>query len=227
MRSRRTEVSPFAPPSEWFDRWWDALDFLSAVTRHADPVPQDILFNEPEMAKLLEAVAAAQFAAIRNLDTPIQIRLEADRFPDFRLTAKAAIEEFELVEADEQGRRRGDEYREVVAREAAGLPPLAETFDPAEVERRALPAIAKALAAKAKKNYRPPPNILVYVNFELFRELPLTNLQASELVHPYQSIFPSIWLLWGRNAARLCPRQAVRARSDQDAGNPQLSAQPD
>jgi len=206
MRSRRVDVGPFAPPGEWFDRWWDAPDFLTAVRRHADPVPLDILFNEPEMAKLLEAVAAAQFAVIRNLSKAIQIRLESDRFPDFQLKTSDDVEQFELVEADEPGRRRGDEYREVVAREAAGLPPIAEPFDPIEAEQGAILAINRALAAKARKKYKPAPHVLVYVNFELFRELPLTSLQADQLSYPYREVFPSMWLLWGRNAVRLWPR---------------------
>jgi hypothetical protein len=166
------------------------------------------LFNEPLLTKLLEAHAAARFAVIRTKVKPIRIRLESDRFPDFQLEASGAIEAFELVEADREGRRRGEEYIAAAAREAAGLPPLAESVDPADEEQEAFEAIDRMLAKKASKHYAPAPNILVYVNFMAFDEFPLTREHLMQLIDAHHTHFPSAWLLWGDTAARLWPRTA-------------------
>jgi len=198
----------FAPPAAWFGRWWSAREFLKAVQHHADPVPAHILFNQPSLLKLLEAHAAARFAVIRSKVKPIKIRLEADRFPDFQLDANGTIEPFELVEADRDGRRRGKEYIEAATRQAGGMPPLAELVDPVEEEQEAFEAIDRVLSKKASKRYAPAPNILVYVNFMAFEELPLTYLHAAQLIDAHQQQFPSAWLLWGDTAARLWQRPA-------------------
>jgi hypothetical protein len=95
------------------------------------------------------------------------VRLHGDRFPDFDLQIGQAVFGFELVEAMEEGRRRADEYKEAERREAAGLPPLVETFDPADEERTAITAIERAVVKKAAKKYHPPPSLLVYVNLWL------------------------------------------------------------
>jgi hypothetical protein len=75
-------------------------------------------------------------------------------------------------------------------------------FDPNEEEVAALPAVARAIERKARKLYAPSPHLLVYVNFSLFRVLPLTQRQAVDLADPWHERFLSIWLLWGANAVR-------------------------
>jgi hypothetical protein len=118
------------------------------------------------------------------------------------------VDKFELTEADRERRRRGDEYREAAALRTMGLRPTPGSFDPLEMERDALPAIALAIERKAAKHYQPAPHLLVYVNFALFRELPLTEEQAIQIVAPWRERFASVWLLWGANAVRCWPNPA-------------------
>ncbi len=167
-----------------------------------------------ELKPLREAWAAARYATILAQDRPVSVNLERDRFPDFNLRVRDELQCFELVEADREGRRRGEEYRRAAAREEAGLPPELEEFDPWEEEQRAIPAITRAIEAKAGKHYKPATHLLVYVNFWLDREPPNVILQAVQSAEKRRDAFASFWLLWGDFIIRLWPRPAkIRDRT--------------
>lgn len=204
-----SEIAKFLPPAESFDVWWGAAEFAAAVDAHKQTVPVVEFMCRPQLKPLREAWAAARFATIRSQDHPVSIRLERDRFPDFHLRVRNETQCFELVEADHPGRRRGDEYRAAAVREIAALPPEIEHFSPDEEMRVAIPAIARAIGDKASKGYRPVPHLLVYVNFPLFCDPPITSLHAFALADKYSASFASAWLLWGRFAVRLWPRPAM------------------
>ncbi|MFQ5973703.1 MAG: hypothetical protein ACE5Q3_15350 [Alphaproteobacteria bacterium] len=197
------------PPRNWFDRWWVPAEFFDLVCNHNDSVQQDEFFNNPKLKPLREAYAAAYFAAIRAQSKPCLLRLVAGEFPDFELSIGEDVLKFELTEADRAGRRRGQEYREAAAREVAELAPETELFDPGEEERAALRAIERALELKARKHYRPPPHLLVYVNFFTFQKSPLTGLEWAGLAKPWHDRFASIWLLWGAKVVRCWPNPAM------------------
>jgi len=203
------DIRSYLPPPEWFGRWWDPAELLVSVRDHNEHVPSELLFTRPELKPLLEAHAAARFAAIRGQDLQCSIRLATERFPDFELRIQHQLQQFELTEADHDGRKRGDEYREAAKRKVAGLQPDVELISPDDEERDALSAIARAIERKAAKRYAPPPpHLLVYVNFSLFRELRLKRLDVLQLVEPWTGRFASIWLLWGANALRCWPNPA-------------------
>jgi hypothetical protein len=164
----KPQAGSFEPPADWFGCWWDPERLLNAVRRHNEAVPAEEQFGRPELKPLSEAYAAAMFGTIRSQSAPCSIRLIRDGFPDFELRFAARVDQFELTEADREGRRRGDEYREAAALRAMGLRPTPEAFDPLEQQRAALPAAALAIQRKAAKHYRPAPHLLVYVNFFLF-----------------------------------------------------------
>jgi hypothetical protein len=200
------------PPAEWFKCWWSPQTLLEGALAqmHAIPgnVPGNLLFNNPALKPLREAYAAAKFATIRGQRRACEVRLvdPATKFPDFEIRLGDVIEQFEQTEADREGRRRGDEYREADQRVASGSPAGLKHYDPDE-EMLAVPqAISVALECKAKKHYRPRPHLLVYVNFPTDNgRPPLKDLQAMQLVEPYRETFLSIWLLWGDNAVRCWP----------------------
>lgn len=75
----------------------------------------------------------------------IRVKLDSYRFPDFQLECDGKVLPFELVEAYRPGERRGAEYKEAAKRKAAGVPERFEEFDPVEDEKKAAPAIAKAI----------------------------------------------------------------------------------
>jgi hypothetical protein len=203
---------PFLPLAEWSDRWWNPQALLESVLAqmHAIPgnVPGNLLFNKPFLKPLREAYAAAKFATIRAQARRCQVRMvdPASGFPDFEIHFDDASEPFEQTEADREGRRRGDEYREADWRVASGASAGLKHYDPDKVMAAAPQAISVALERKANKHYQPKPHLLVYVNFPTDNgRPPLKDVQAVKLVEPYRETFRSIWLLWGENAVRCWP----------------------
>lgn len=214
--TRRTgsEIAEFLPPTEWFDRWWKPAEFAAAVDAHKQTVPVVDFMCRAELKPLREAWAAARYGTILAQDRLVSINLERDRFPDFNLRVRDDLQFFELVEADREGRRRGEEYRRAAVRQAAGLPPKIEEIDSWEEEQRAIPAIIRAIEAKVGKHYKPGPHLLVYVNFWLDREPPNAILQAVQSAEQQRDGFASFWLLWGDFIIRLWPRPAkIRDRT--------------
>ncbi len=201
------------PPPEWFDRWWTPAEFATAVSAHKETIPTLDFMCRSKAKPIREAWAAARYATILSQDRPVSIQLERDRFPDFNLRVRHELQPFEVVEADQVGRRRSEEYRRAAEREAAGLPPEIEHFDPWEEEQAAIPAIVRAIEAKAAKHYRPAPHLLVYVDFWLEGEPPNEILNGVRSAEQHRNSFAAIWLLWGNFIIRLWPRPAkIRER---------------
>lgn len=159
--NRSTILEFKRPPLEWFDRWWTPAEFATAVSVHKETIPKSDFMCRSEAKPIREAWAAARCATILSQDRPVSIQLERDRFPDFNLRVRDELQPFEIVEAHQVGRRRCEEYRRAAERKAAGLPPEIEHFDPWEEEQAAIPAIVRAIEAKAAKYYRPVPHLLV------------------------------------------------------------------
>lgn len=203
-----SDIAEFLPPAEWFDKWWEPAEFAASVHAHKQTVPIVEFMCRSQLKPLREAWAAARFATILSQDRPVSINLERDRFPDFNLRVRGETQLFELVEANRAGRHRSQEYRFAAASEAAGQSLELEHFDPAEEEQAAIPAIAHVIELKAKKYYKPAPHLLVYVNFWLDGEPPITNLQAVQITERWRDAFTGFWLLWGSFIVRLWPRPA-------------------
>jgi hypothetical protein len=214
-----TSTELHAPPDEWFHHWWEPQTLLERWREDKEAIPGDIpgnrFFNDPALKPLRETYAAAKFASIRGRVRPCKVRLihPASEFPDFEIRFGEAVHQFELTEADREGRARGTEYREADRRAASHARPELRHCDPDEEMAAAIPAISAALDRKANKQYRPRPHLLVYVNFPTDNgRPPLNDLQAVQLAEPYRSSFVSIWLLWGDNAVRCRRRRYIRHR---------------
>ncbi len=206
MSNRQSPRAEDLPPREWFDRWWDPPEFFEGVNRHSQGISPVDFFGKAELKPLREAYAAGLFSLILGQqDLPVAVRLDGDRFPDFNLRIGDELCLFEIVEAYPPGQKRGDEYKEAARRKAEGLPEVMEEFDPQEEERAAIPVIVEAVRKKAEKNYQPPPCLLVYVNFWLFREPVLSPREFAERLNPWGEKFQQTWLLWGANAIRCRP----------------------
>lgn len=201
-----------APPA-WFDRWSTPAEFAAAVDALKGTISDVDFMCRSEAKPMREAWAAARYATILSGDRPVSIQLERDRFPDFNLRVRDELQLFEIVEADQPGRRRTEEYRLLAERKTAGLPPEIEEFDPKEEQQAAIPAIVRAIEAKAAKRYRPAPHLLVYVNFWLGGEPPTEIWTAVESAERHHNSFAATWLLWGGFIIRLWPRPAkIRER---------------
>lgn len=196
-----------ALPAEWFEKWWEPRAFLEQVLRRQHQIAPEDQITRPEFRRLLEAHVAARFAVVHAQLEPTEVRLrpEADRFPDFEVKLAQRTVPFELVEAYRTGSRRDEEFKRAAERRTAGLPEAVEYFDPDKEQVAGLPAIERAIAAKAAKRYTPAPALLVYVNYWLFDQPPLDPAGFASLANTWRASFPEVWLLWGAFAIRCWP----------------------
>ncbi len=202
MVKRSTQLN--IPPS-WFSDWHEPARFFGEVDTILEPIPGDRLFVGPEHQVLFDAFAAGRFAVARWTNEVCLLRMERDRFPDFALKFGDRIEQFEFTEAIKGGRKRGEEYQRRAERRRRELPIEPELFNPAEEIAAAYEAIPRVIDAKARKHYRPKPNLLVHVNLTIFEWPPDREAELIELTRPWRHGFESIWLLWGAHVFRAWP----------------------
>lgn len=190
------------------DVWLRPNELLERANAIRESTPGDEFFCRSEFKKVQEALVAATFALWRpwNRDWLVRMLSNEDRFPDFELKSGDDVRLFEIVEADKDGRRRGDEYCK-----SSGKDNALEEIDPSQESLEALNAVARVIQLKARKFYSPKPNLLVYVNFFGGES---SSLFASGLFREFGQEFQSAWLVWfgGRPPVRLWPNPArIRA----------------
>ena len=199
------QSTQFTVPPSWFSDWYEPAEFFGEVLAILEPIASDRLFMDPEYQDLFDAFAAGRFAVARLTDEVCLLRMERDRFPDFALKFGDRIERFEFTEANRAGRRRGEEYQRRAERRRRGLPNEPDLFNPAENIAAAREAIPRVIEAKAKKHYRPKPNLLVLVTLLGFEWPPDREAELIELTRPWRRGFESLWLLWGAHVFRAWP----------------------
>jgi hypothetical protein len=140
-------------------------------------LPRFALFLDPRASFLREAHLAGIVA--EKLQAT-HVRLGADP-PDFELRYPSLrVRRFECVEADQQGRRRGDEYRYLLQNHGAGPYPLQEDPETAWRARAAgAPCLIRRVSdAKARRNYPQGTELVIYLNL-------MTYGAYSSLVLPF------------------------------------------
>jgi hypothetical protein len=170
-------------------------------------VPPVKLFTDPAHQKLREKWCAAMFGMgyekfvepceVALNDTPLQ--LDADFF----LKVREQEYPFQLAEVQEDGRRRGDEYKGFANGSLRSVP-----YDPERGRLEGPDWIAAAIQRKAGKNYSNSQNLhlTIYANFSA------SGLQYQEVVRratPYTKAFASIWLITSLHIATLIPGQTL------------------
>jgi len=171
----------------------EPASLLKGVENEMQRVSQEQLFNNPKYQKLKESWCASMFGlGIQKHVSPCEVAINNSNNRldvDFYLKTPSGIWEFQLVEIQEPGRRRGLLYRQ--------LSTLRRTLIPYEPERGRTEGpgwIANGVERKKAKNYagKQSLNLLVYVNFTAH------NLQYEALVRAlstYSDSFPSLWLV--------------------------------
>lgn len=150
-------------------------------------------FNQGGLAFLRDAWIAAKFGRIRQAEI---VRLVADIWPDFELKLGGQVESFEAVEADDPGRRRGDEYRNCI-REIE--------HDPVEdwiARAEQAPAwVETACRIKADKRYSAGANLVIYLNLSEY------GIRQNAVERSFQAAttavkdsFDTVWVLWKKRA---------------------------
>ena len=188
----------------WYTQWHEPDEFISKVcTAHS--IVGNLEIWRPKNRPLLDAWIAGEFTAIRNTFERCKVRLIRDDFPDFEVQLEHGEERFEATEADKNGRRRGDEFREAEEKRRSGQSPARDAeYD--QLRTYAISAITRAIARKVNKCYSEKVNLIVYVNiFQFFCE-PLSVEMIRTITEPGREHFTSIWLLWNTKAIRAWPQ---------------------
>ncbi|MDA9405229.1 hypothetical protein XH79_41725 [Bradyrhizobium sp. CCBAU 45389] len=158
--------------------------FRLRVDQIVRPLPRHVFFGQAGLAFLRDAWIAARAATALSSDL---VRLvPADR-PDFEIHIDGQIQQFEATEADQDGRRRGDE------------PALAELSpDPVEKWRERFEAIPAALdqvvTKKIGKDYPPGVGLMIYVNLGCYSAFldegfPILQTGTAKAKDTFRSVF--------------------------------------
>jgi hypothetical protein len=134
--------------------WTSTEAFRTRIDQIAHGIPRSTFFRQGGLTFLRDAWIASRVACALPSD---MVRLIASQRPDFEIQIDGQILQFEATEADNEGRRRGDEPDDPYPR-----------MDPVENWRRRFEAIPPALdrlvAKKLKKDYSPEVNLAICVN---------------------------------------------------------------
>lgn len=189
------------------DRWQHRLEQAmvpSDMIKQVDELKGILLGHmhvQAGLAFVRDAWIGSRFAQARGADA---VRLWPGDRPDCELTFQGRRELFEIVEADQPGRQRSAEYRELIQRAERGEPPAIEE-DPVEnwFARAANgpQMLEHAAKSKAAKGYDPNVSLLIYLNLG---EYAVRQREIEEAMQPCtasaKDIFREVWVLW-RGAA--------------------------
>jgi hypothetical protein len=174
----------------WLSDWRVPLEMEDYVGRVNDYMGSEDFFSQPGVTFLRDAWSAAKFSECRKADA---VRLIKAEWPDFEARIEGVVRQYECVEADLPGRRRGDEYRD-------SDPPRMK-LDPVEdwIKRaEQIPAALKnAIEKKIRKRYSGRASLLIYLNIGEFG-VRQKEIEASflEMAAPATTHFESVWILW-------------------------------
>ena len=153
-------------------------------------------FNDPDASTLRDIWLAAHFGhAYSQAFTPCRLLLDESRKHDwdFILAVDGMHHPFQATEAQQPGRRRGLEYREL----ASGSRPsvVSESWEPGTVNGPNW--IKDAIELKRQKHYSGESelNLLVYANFTAY-QLEFSRVQA--VCQPFAQAFHSAWVITGK-----------------------------
>ena len=171
------------------EEWQTPANFYDRVKSITDAIESVDFFNQAGLTFLREALLASQFGKARNASL---LRLAKDRWPDFELKIDGVVEPFEVVEADDPLRRRGQEYKNNSAM---------VTSDPVENwiwrANQAQLWLKTACEKKVAKKYGAKVNLLIYLNMSEY------GIRHQQVVDCFASAtdiagenFDCVWVLW-------------------------------
>lgn len=186
------------PSAEELARFQEPERLYEKVIPESLGIKNAVFFNrsDSQYQKYREAWAASLFARGFSANVqPCKVRVLAkDSFPDLEVQVPQRTYSFELGEALNLERKRGDEYANKQGPPGKFASPV-ETAD----------WISSEVKKKAAKRYNPPPNLLVYVNFLVADGFDLELVRGA--CRAYCGNFPSLWLLWVYSIVQLFPHR--------------------
>lgn len=154
-------------------------------------------FTQPGINFLREMHTMSRFALAQSYS---QVRLSPIEPPDAQAMASGVILDFEITEADLDGRRRGWEYQQAEAL-TAPFETLIED-DPYEdwiADMTAIPgALRRVVEGKCRKAYGPETRLLIELNIPS-RSLPRDPITEgfADSTSAARGILHSVFVLWG------------------------------
>jgi len=147
------------------------------------------------LAFVRDAWTASRFAKARAADA---VRLWPGDRPDCELTFQNRRELFEIVEADQPGRKRSAEYRDLIRRREQGEREEAELDEGWQSRAAMAPEmLRRAATSKATKGYDPDVGLIIHLNLMEYgfkgREIEAA-MQACTA--PAKDAFREVWVLW-------------------------------
>lgn len=147
------------------------------------------------LAFVRDAWTAGRFAQARGADT---VRLWPGDRPDCELTFDGKHELFEIVEADQPGRRRSEEYRDLIRRSEMGEGEAAELDEDWNVRAANAPQMLEhAATSKAAKGYDPDIGLIILLNLTehgfMRREIEAAMQPRTACA---KDAFREVWVLW-------------------------------
>jgi hypothetical protein len=172
------------------ERWQTPAEFIAKVEELAEPVKSDKLFNQAAVGFLLDAMVLAEFVKFRP---PEQVRLvdQKEQWPDGQTGTPENPIDIEVTEVLEDGRKRGDEYRE-------GVEAKTETADDWRKRALAIPGrLEEAIQRKIRKGYARKCVLVIYLNMSNYGVLQKeTEAAIAEVKARYAKDFLEICVLW-------------------------------
>jgi hypothetical protein len=172
------------------EAWQSPTDFIAKVDEIAATIKSDALFNRTELTFLLDAMVLATFVQYRTTET-VRLTPENEQWPDGQIGTAEAPVNIEVTEVLEEGRRRGQEYRD----EGQPLDGNAE-----EWRKRALEIptqLEKAIKRKKQKGYGKKCKLVIYVNMSNYGILQKeTEAEIAAIKAKHSADFQEICVLW-------------------------------
>lgn len=172
------------------ERWQTPADFNSQVTKLAEPIKSDKLFNLTKMDFLFDAMVLAEFVKFRPTEN-VRLVEQREQWPDGQTGTPQTPIDIEITEVLEEGRKRGDQYRN------NRRPPDGTATD---WRKRALAIpeqLENAIQRKIDKQYAKKTTLLVYLNISNYGVLQKeTEARITEVKAKHANDFNEICVLW-------------------------------
>ncbi len=156
-----------------------------------------VFFNKGGLSFIREAIIAADFGAIRGASL-VRLVPEVERRPYFELIFPDRTERFEQVEADRDGRRRGDDY------EALAQMPTCYVHHVEVPSQEEVIEIVRRTARKKAKPYPAGTRLLIYLNLPRFPSDECLLASFPEAISEACPFFSAIWITWQGIPHQVC-----------------------
>ncbi|MCP3439822.1 hypothetical protein [Bradyrhizobium sp. CCGUVB14] len=172
------------------EAWQTPEQFIAKVDEIAEGVDSEALFNRVETQFLRDAMTLATFIQYRATEG-VRLAAEKDPWPDGQIGSSKAPVNVEVTEVLEEGRKRGDEYKN---------DGKAVDGDAEDWRRRALDIpvqLEKAIKRKKNKGYGKQCKLVIYVNMSNYGVLQKeTEAKIAKIKEKYANDFQEICVLW-------------------------------